>query len=123
MRVRQDTSGLTLVHVSGEAGEDSTQRCGVEEAHGAEEELAEQLVVEDGGCSHGALAGRNTGGLNEETNKQTQQNNHNIGKQNRPEGASRKKRTLTDAKNGINKYWHLGSVTSVHSYVHIVTLT
>ena len=89
-RVRQDTSGLTLVHVSGEAGEDATQRCRVEEAHGAEEELAEQLVMEDGGCSHGALAGTNTGVWNEETNKRIKTVTTLVNRK-RPEGASRKK--------------------------------
>ena len=32
---------LTLIHVPGEAGEDPAQRCGVEEVHGAEQELLE----------------------------------------------------------------------------------
>lgn len=55
----QDKSSLTLVHVPGEAGQDTTQRCRIKKVHGAEEEPAEQLVVERGGSLHGALSTQN----------------------------------------------------------------
>lgn len=51
---------LTLVHVSGEAGEDASQRCRVKKAHGAQEEAVEQLVVEHRGSPNSALSDRNT---------------------------------------------------------------
>lgn len=63
----QDKSSLTLVHVSGEAGQDAPQRCCIKKAHGAEEELAEQLVVEHGGSLHRALSTQTTAVFEHET--------------------------------------------------------
>lgn len=51
----QVESKLTLVHVPGEASQDSAQGCRVKEVHGAEQEAAEELVVEHGGSLDGAL--------------------------------------------------------------------
>lgn len=56
----QDKSNLTLVHVPGEAGQDTTQRCSIKKVHGADEEPAEQLVMECGGCLHRALSTQTT---------------------------------------------------------------
>lgn len=63
----QDRSSLTLIHVSGEASQDAAQRCCIKEAHGAEEETAEQLVVECGGSLHRALPTQATVALEHET--------------------------------------------------------
>lgn len=63
----QDKSSLTLIHVPGEAGQDATQRCCIKKAHGAEEEPAEQLVVECGGSLHRALSTQTTAVFEHET--------------------------------------------------------
>lgn len=55
----QDKSSLTLIHVLGEAGQDTTQRCRIKKVHGAEEEPVEQLVMECGGGLHRALSTQN----------------------------------------------------------------
>lgn len=52
----QDESQLTLVHVPGEASQNSAQGRRVEEVHGAEQEAAEEHVVEHGGSLDGALS-------------------------------------------------------------------
>lgn len=54
------TSTLTLIHVSGEAGQDTTQRCCIKKVHGAEEDTAEQLVVEHRCSLHRALSTEKT---------------------------------------------------------------
>lgn len=63
----QDKSSLTLIHVSGEASQDTTQRCCIKKVHGAEEETAEQLVVEHGGSLHSALSTQATAVFEHET--------------------------------------------------------
>lgn len=63
----QDKSSLTLIHVSGEASQDTTQRCCIKKVHGAEEETAEQLVVERGGSRHCALSTQATAVFEHET--------------------------------------------------------
>lgn len=62
----QDKSSLTLIHVSGEAGQDTTQGCCIKKAHGAEEEPAEQLVVQHGGSLHRALSTQTTTAASEQ---------------------------------------------------------
>lgn len=45
----------TFVHVFGEAVEDPSRGCSVEELHGATEDLVEELVVQLGGGSQSSL--------------------------------------------------------------------
>lgn len=63
----QDKSSLTLIHVSGEASQDATQRCCIKKVHGAEEETAEELVVEHRGSLHSALSTQATAVFEHET--------------------------------------------------------
>lgn len=63
----QDKSSLTLIHVPGEAGQDTTQRCCIKKVHGAAEEAEEQLVVERGGSLHRALSTQTRAAFEHET--------------------------------------------------------
>ena len=63
----QDKSSLTFIHVSGEAGQDTTQRCCIKKVHGAEEEPGEQLVVEHGGSLNRTLSTQTTVVVEHET--------------------------------------------------------
>lgn len=64
---RQDKSTLTLIHVSGEAGQNTTQRRCIKKVHGAEQEPAKQLVVEHRGSPHRALKTQTRAALVHET--------------------------------------------------------
>lgn len=57
---RQDKSSLTLIHVPGEASQDTTQRCCIKKTHWAEQETAKQLVMERRGSLHCALSTQGT---------------------------------------------------------------
>lgn len=63
----QDKSSLTLIHVPGETGQDTAQRCCIKKPHGAEEDPTEQLVMERGGSLHRALSTQTTAVFEHET--------------------------------------------------------